>query len=1247
MLACQTVASSVTVASFAAMAWATDATSKAPGDEDRPLLTVAEKSEYRATSRSADVVRYIDRLAEAAGHVQRYDAGHTVEGRPIVSAIVAQPAIASPKSLGHDSRRVVLLLGNIHSGECAGKEALLMLIRELARRPDHPWLKNLILVFVPNYNADGNDRMAKTNRPGQVGPEAGMGQRANAQDLDLNREYVKLESPECRALVKLFNQWDPDLFIDTHTTNGSRHRYQLTYDIPKNPAAPEAIRRFMRDEMMPEITGRLRRQKLETFYYGNFNDEHTRWTTYGDTPRYGTEYYGMRGRLSILSEAYAYITYRQRIEATRAFVSECLNYTSKHSDQIGELLERVDKRATNGGRKPASGDMVPLSATIAPFEKKFRALGYELEPGKSRHEQASTTPKDYQVDFYGRFLADRQVQRPFAYLLPADAARVVDRLLMHGIELRRITEEVELDVERYRVDKVSRAERPFQGHRTTRLEVSIEEAAMKMEAGSYLVPTGQPLGNLIVYLLEPTSEDGLVTWNFFDEGLSKGRPYPVLRMPGPVSLSTKPVTRVPANQRLNLDKIYGPEGRIALSRPARTARWIAGKDIYSISIDGRSLDVDAATGARVRRNAETNATDALAALPEVSRADAQRAAVRPLQRSADGTGQLFSLAQDLFYWHRGEAVAVRLTDSSDAETLARFSPDGKLVAFVRNHDLHVVDVEGKRERALTNGGSEQLLHGELDWVYQEELYGRGKFQAFWWSPDSNWIALLELDESPVTRFTVTDNIPYEQRLEITGYPVAGAPNPRVRIGIVRPAGGDVRWIDSFEYSRQEILISRVDWSPEGEQLVYQVQDRKQTWLDLQSVSPVTGDRKRILRETSPAWVESLGSPNWLDDGSFLWQSERSGTRHLYRVSPDGSQVESVTGGPWNVRSVHGVDQENGWVYFSAYKDQPTALQAYRVKLDGSRLACLTPQPGSHRIRMSDSFEYFVDSWSRVTQPSQTRLHRANGSFVRIVDPNLDDRLRYYELSTPERHRIKTRDGAWMNAMLIKPTDFHADRKYPVLVYVYSGPQSPTVRDRWSGSTYLWHQMLAQRGYAIWMCDNRSAGTGGARDAWTSYGQFGTQELKDIEDGLNWLKNQPWVDGNRLGIWGWSFGGYMTGFALTHSTLFGAGIAGAPVTDWRNYDSIYTERYMGLPQENPKGYESSSVVAAADQLHGRLLIIHGTIDDNVHIANTMQLVNALQKQNRQFDVMVYPQNRHGVRRTRHLRELMTQFLLKNL
>ena len=621
-----------------------------------------------------------------------------------------------------------------------------------------------------------------------------------------------------------------------------------------------------------------------------------------------------------------------------------------------------------------------------------------------------------------------------------------------------------------------------------------------------------------------------------------------------------------------------------------------------------------------------------------------------LDLSPDESRVLISHGGDLFLYRLDTQEASRLTRTKEREREAHFSPDDSKLAFVRDQDLHVVDLASGSEARLTWGGNEDLLNGVLDWVYQEEIYGRGDYQGYWWSPDSSRIAFLQLDESPVPEFTVIDHIPQHLKNEVTRYPKAGDPNPKPRVGVVSASGGETLWIDLSGYRPEDLLIVRVGWNNDGTEVILQAQNKEQTWLDLIAASPENGSCRRLLRETTPAWVNRLDAPYWLQDGSFLWSSERTGWRHLYRYSSQGELLGAVTSGDWEARQLHGVDEESGWVYFSGTRRSPIGLDLYRVKLDGSQISRLTQRPGSHRVRFNSDLSLFVDAWSDFNTPTQTRVHRADGHELRAVDSNPSHRLSQLRLTPPERIQVLTRDGFTLEALLIKPVDFDPSRRYPVMSHVYGGPHAPRVVNRWGGTTYLWHQYLAQQGYLIWICDNRTASGKGAQSTWPAYRKLGETELRDLEDGLDWLKNQPWVDSSRIGLWGWSYGGYMTSYALTHSSRFKIGIAGAPVTDWRLYDTIYTERYMGTPQGNPEGYDKSSVLKAAGNLRGKLLLLHGTIDDNVHLQNTMQLIHELQKADKQFELMLFPGSRHGVRSPQqvwHLRQLMTRFILDNL
>ena len=624
--------------------------------------------------------------------------------------------------------------------------------------------------------------------------------------------------------------------------------------------------------------------------------------------------------------------------------------------------------------------------------------------------------------------------------------------------------------------------------------------------------------------------------------------------------------------------------------------------------------------------------------------------------TADRDAVLINRSSDLFHWRLGAERAYRLTHDPEEEVGEALSPDGKLVAYISDYDLHVVPVDGGIPRPLTDDGDENHLYGRLDWVYQEEVYGRGNFQGFWWSPDSKRIAFLILDETPVPEFTIPDHRQTRPDVEVWRYPKAGDPNPTVQLAVVDLAGGDFRTFDLDDYANQEFLIVRVGWTPDSSEVLFQVQDRIQTWLDVVAGNPAIGATRRLFRDSTGVWIEPTGSPYWVsateEDGAdtFLWLSERDGWRHLYHYDLEGNLLERLTEGEWEVDSVHGHDAERDVVWFSGDKADVKGQQLFRVGLDGSGLTQVTQEPGSHRVSFSPDFSHFVDTFSSHTTPSRVSLYDAEGALVRVLAESDRSLADAYELQPPEFFKVPTRDGFEMEAMMIKPAGYVAGQRYPVVSHTYSGPHAPQVRDTWFNFNGYYHQMLAREGYLIWICDNRSASGKGLESVKGVYKNLGPGELRDLEDGIDWLVAEGYADPERVALWGWSYGGYMTAFALTHSTKFSVGVVGAPVTDWRLYDTIYTERYMDTPQANPEGYASTSVLTAAEDMHGEMLVIHGVIDENVHMQNSLQLAEALQNAGKQFELMLYPGNRHGIVRPaqrRHLYEMMAAFIRDNL
>lgn len=513
--------------------------------EDPALLTVAEKSDFRATARYADVVALVDRLVASSPLARRTTLGVSGEGRELPAIIIADPPVATPEEaaplVNKGERLVVLAIGNIHAGEVDGKEGLPILAREMLTTEHPPLLKDLILIFAPIYNADGNEHVAKDNRPGQVGPEEGMGKRENAAGLDLNRDYVKLVAPETRSLIDFMNRWDPAIFIDAHTTNGCFHRYVITYEGPKCLAGDHRIIEYVRDTFLPKVDETMEKKyQVPGFWYGDFNADHTRWDSYPSFARYGTTYVGLRHRISVLSEGYSYAPYRTRILGTRDFVRAILEQAAANKDAIHKLLQTVDRDTIRAGEKPESADRIALRSKTIAAPQKVMAAGF-VEEKVGDKTVPTETPHDYEVELWTRYEPTLSVTRPYAYVFSPALSRVVDTLRHHGVKLEELTTATEAPAEIYRVSKIDRAERVFQGVQTLTLDVESRTEKTTLPASSMVVRLNQPLGNLIVYLMEPQCEDGFATWDILGDAVREGADFPIMRLDAPLELSTRPM----------------------------------------------------------------------------------------------------------------------------------------------------------------------------------------------------------------------------------------------------------------------------------------------------------------------------------------------------------------------------------------------------------------------------------------------------------------------------------------------------------------------------------------------------------------------------------------------------------------------------------------------------------------------------------------------------------------------------------
>lgn len=583
------------------------------------------------------------------------------------------------------------------------------------------------------------------------------------------------------------------------------------------------------------------------------------------------------------------------------------------------------------------------------------------------------------------------------------------------------------------------------------------------------------------------------------------------------------------------------------------------------------------------------------------------------------------------------------------------SPDGKWVAYVKNNNLYLAGVNDGESRQLTFDGSDNILNGVFDWVYEEEF---GRADAYRWSPDSKKIAFWRTDQTRVKTFILLNELPHYSDSIHLKYPKVGEQNAIVKIGVVDIKSGNIAWMDTGE--NDDVYIPRIDWTRNSATLAIQRLNRRQNRLELLLTDAASGQARVMLTDSNEAWVDVTDDFIFLKKSDrFVWTSEKSGFRHIYLSDYNGRELAQLTAGDWEVSSVIGVDESGGWVYFYGKKDSPLQEHIYRAALDGKKMQKISGADLTwHEGNFSPDYRFYVALSSDIKTPVQVTLRESGDGLVRVLEQNDIPALKEYQPVYPEYFTIKTGDGVSLNASMMKPADFDPTRKYPVIVHGYGGPGSQLVENRWGmGKSYsrlqryLWHQMMTEKGFIIFFLDNR--GTGGRGKAFKNltYGDLSKWSVHDQIEGAKYLASLPYVDASRIGFWGWSGGGYLTCLMLTRGAdYFAAGVAVASVTDFRNYDTIWTERYMDLLCENKKGYDDANVNNYAHLLKGKLLLIHGTGDDNVHPQNTMQFVERLIAENKQFDLMLYPNRNHGIKSgntSRHLYTLLADYFLENL
>ncbi len=716
---------------------------------------------------------------------------------------------------------------------------------------------------------------------------------------------------------------------------------------------------------------------------------------------------------------------------------------------------------------------------------------------------------------------------------------------------------------------------------------------------------------------------------------------------------------------ITLDDIWGRNAGTFSPRSVQGVNWMKSGGFYTTLADGRVIKISITdSGATNGRVVDTLFDE------RIARAG-QTISIEDYQLSADEQKLLLTTAEEpiyrrsslaTFYVYELATRQLKLLSRGEKQQYATFSPDGRRVAFVRDNNLFTVDLSTMTEKQLTTDGKRNaIINGGADWVYEEEF---SMARAFDWSPDNRRLAFIRFDESQVPEYNMQtwgELYPNDYKFK---YPKAGEDNSTVSVWVVDAITGQKIKIDTGPES--DIYLPRIQWTKNANLLSVRRLNRLQTKLDLLHSDATTGKSTVVLTETAneilggqPSYVdlEFTDDLTYLADGkTFIWTSERSGFKHVYRYDMSGTMLGPVTSGNYEILNLLGVDEKSQVAYYLSAEISAVEKHLFRIGLDGRNKQRLSLGKGTYSANFSPDFAYYLLSHTTANSPLTVSLYRSANAEVKPVrtletNENLRRRLNLYQLSPKRFFTVPTPSGDRLNAWMIRPANFDSTKRHPVLMFVYGGPGSQTVKNEWDSRDYFWYQLLAQKGYVIVSVDNRGTGARGNAFRTVTYGQLGKLETQDQIDAAKYLKTLPYVDPGRVGIWGWSYGGYMTALCMTlGADVFKTGIAVSPVTNWRFYDTIYTERYLKRPQDNPSGYDDNSPVTHADKLRGNFLLIHGTGDDNVHFQNSIEFVNALVAAGRPFRSFYYPNRNHGIyggNTRQHLYQMMTDFIVEKL